>query len=111
MSVRTSITMLSIGGLGLGSNALAQQTLYIEVTDTHLPSGIAGRCMDAAAGDADGDGDLDLALAMEFEPNILLLNDGAGKFMDSSGRLPRAVHDRSRGSVPPSRGGWAGPAG
>jgi hypothetical protein len=93
MSVRTSVVRLSIVGLGLISNALAQQTLYIEVTDTHLPSGIAGRCMDAAAGDADGDGDLDLALAMEFEPNILLLNDGAGRFADGSARLPRAVHD------------------
>ncbi len=69
------------------------QALYTEVTVTHLPAGLAGRCMDAAAGDADGDGDLDLALAMEFEPKILLLNDGRGRFSDASVELPRAVHD------------------
>ena len=93
MSIRTRIVNLSIGGLGLISSALAQQSLYTEVTDTHLPPDIAGRCMDAAAGDVDGDGDLDLALAMEFEPNILLLNDGTGVFANGSARLPRDVHD------------------
>ena len=71
----------------------AAQPLYTDVTATHLPAGLAGRCMNAAAGDADADGDLDLALAMEFEPKILLLNDGSGRFADASERLPRAVHD------------------
>ena len=69
------------------------QPLYTEVTATHLPPGLAGRCMNAAAGDADGDGDLDLVLAMEFEPKILLLNDGRGRFSDASVELPRTVHD------------------
>jgi hypothetical protein len=73
-----------------GSPAAGQ--LFTEVTTTHLPAGIAGRCMDAAAGDADGDGDLDLALAMEYEPNVLLLND-RGRFSNASARLPRASHD------------------
>jgi hypothetical protein len=36
--------------------------------------------MDAAAGDVDADGDADLVLAVEFRPNVLLLNDGAGRF-------------------------------
>jgi hypothetical protein len=49
--------------------------------------------MDAAAGDADGDGDLDLALAMEYEPNVLLRNDGDGRFRNASAQLPRAAHD------------------
>jgi hypothetical protein len=49
--------------------------------------------MDAAAGDADGDGDLDVALAMEFQPNILLLNDGHGVFTPGVDRLPRTMHD------------------
>jgi hypothetical protein len=71
----------------------AAQPLYAEVTATHLPSGIAGPCMDSAAGDADGDGDLDLALAMEFAPNVLLVNDGSGRFSDASARLPRTEHD------------------
>lgn len=71
----------------------AAQPLFREVTSTHLPAGLAGRCMDAAAGDVDGDGDLDLALAMEFEPKILLVNDGSGRFRDASAQLPRAIHD------------------
>jgi len=69
------------------------QPLYTEVTATHLPAGIAGACMNADAGDADGDGDLDLALAMEYEPKVLLLNDGAGHFRNASSQLPRTVHD------------------
>jgi len=49
--------------------------------------------MDARAADLDGDGDLDIVLAHEFQPNILLLNDGAGRFANGSARLPSAVHD------------------
>lgn len=92
---RLAATILIVaGGACLaGSTAAAQTAPYREVTVTHLPPGLAGRCMDAAAGDADGDGDLDLALAMEFQPKILLVNDGAGRFADGSDRLPRAVHD------------------
>jgi hypothetical protein len=76
----------------LGTPIVAQP-LFREVSSTHLPAGLAGRCMDAAAGDVDGDGDLDVALAMEFEPKVLLVNDGAGRFRDASVQLPRAVHD------------------
>jgi hypothetical protein len=86
------VTSYWLISMGFGATSLAQP-LYTEVTATHLPGGIAGPCMDAAAGDADGDGDLDLALAMEFEPNVLLLNDGAGRFRDASAQLPRTVHD------------------
>ena len=82
------VTLLTV------SATAAAQPLYTEVTRTHLPSGLAGRCMDSAAGDADGDGDLDLALAMEFEPNVLLLNDGAGLFRNASAQLPRTEHDQ-----------------
>lgn len=71
--------------------AVRAQT-FDDVTAGRLPA-IAGRCMDGDAGDADGDGDLDIALAMEFEPNILLLNDGDGRFRDASDRLPPDVHD------------------
>ncbi len=71
----------------------AAQPPYTEVTTTHLPSGLAGPCMDAAAGDADGDGDLDLVLAMEFETNVLLLNDGMARFRNASAQLPRTEHD------------------
>jgi hypothetical protein len=81
------------GGVAAAAAAAAQSPLYRDVTATHLPDGIAGPCMDAAAGDVDGDGDLDLALAMEFQTNILLLNDGKGVFADVSPRLPRTTHD------------------
>jgi hypothetical protein len=84
------------GAVALGCftvTATPAQPLYTEVTATHLPSGIAGQCMDAAAGDADGDGDLDLALAMEYEANVLLRNDGRGRFSNASTQLPRAMHD------------------
>ena len=73
--------------------AAANAALYEDVSQTHLPPRLSGACMNAAAGDADGDDDLDLALAMEFEPKILLLNDGSGHFSDASMQLPRTVHD------------------
>jgi hypothetical protein len=85
-----AFTALAMASFGVHA---AAQPLYTEVTTTHLPRGLAGPCMDAAAGDADGDGDLDLALAMEFEANILLLNDGMARFRNASAQLPRAEHD------------------
>jgi hypothetical protein len=84
--------LVAAAGLFAACGAGAQP-LYTDVTATHLPPGIAGPCMDAAAGDADGDGDLDLVLAMEFVPKILLDNDGTGRFGDASDRLPRTIHD------------------
>jgi hypothetical protein len=80
-------------GALFGVAAAAQSSAYLDVSATRLPAGIAGQCMDAAAGDADGDGDLDLALAMEFRPNLLLVNDGSGTFVAESDRLPRTMHD------------------
>ena len=68
--------------------------LYEDVTSTHLPSGVLnGLSMDAGVGDLDGDGDLDIVIANEFNPNILLLNDGSGRFTDGSARLPAADRD------------------
>ncbi|MES2605233.1 MAG: VCBS repeat-containing protein, partial [Pseudomonadota bacterium] len=75
------------------SAAVAQSPLYLDVTTSHLPAGLAGACMNVAAGDADGDGDSDLALAMEFQQNLLLLNDGRGRFSNATARLPVAEHD------------------
>jgi hypothetical protein len=50
--------------------------------------------MDAASGDVDGDGDTDLVLAVEFRPNLLLLNDGHGRFRPASARrLPSPPRD------------------
>lgn len=68
--------------------------LYRDVSSVNLPVGsLGGLIMDAHSGDLDGDGDLDIVLAHEFQANILLLNDGVGRFTDASNRLPRAVHD------------------
>jgi len=75
------------------SGGLGAQPLYTDVTATHLPADLAGPCMNAAAGDVDGDGDFDLALAIEFDPKVLLLNDGAARFRDASSQLPSTIHD------------------
>ncbi len=70
------------------------QTLYSDVTGTNLPTGLLnGLSMDAGVADLDGDGDPDIVIANEFRPNILLLNDGAGRFSDGSSRLPAANRD------------------
>ena len=66
---------------------------YIDVTDTHLPSTLGGFSMDARPADIDGDDDLDIVIAGEFRPNILLINDGEGRFTDASDRLPRTNRD------------------
>jgi hypothetical protein len=89
-TLRSAIVLATAG---FAAADLRAQPFYADVTATHLPDGIEGRCMNAAAGDVDGDGDLDLALAMEFEPKVLLVNDGAGRFRNASAQLPRAVHD------------------
>jgi hypothetical protein len=78
--------------LALAAPAMAEP-LFVDVTETHLPAGFIGRCMDAAAGDVDGDGDLDLALAMEFQQNILLRNDGSGHVRNDFSVMPRTRHD------------------
>ena len=67
---------------------------FVDVTETHLPGGLDGPSMDAATADVDGDGDQDLLIAQEHRANILLLNDGRGRFTDVSGeRLPQVAHD------------------
>jgi len=93
MNAAAATRVLIVGAACTAGTVTAQVPPYRDVTDTHLPARLAGGCMNAASGDADGDGDLDLALAMEFEPNILLLNDGKGRFTNGSERLPRTAHD------------------
>lgn len=44
--------------------------------------------MDSEIVDIDGDGDLDIIVAVEFYKNVILLNDGTGKFSDGSKLLP-----------------------
>ncbi len=70
------------------------EALYRDLTSSHLPSGVlTGLSMDAGTGDLDGDGDLDIVIANEFNPNILLLNDGNGRFSNGSDRLPPDIRD------------------
>ena len=46
--------------------------------------------MDAAIADLDLDGDMDILIANEHRPNILLVNDGKGKFSnESAARIPQ----------------------
>lgn len=63
---------------------------FEDVSSSHLPlMSLQGRSMDAKPADVDGDGDLDLVVANEHAFNILLINDGHGKFTDESQqRLP-----------------------
>jgi len=77
-----------------GSADLPGPSLFLDVSATHLPPvGLDGLSMDAAVADLDADGDLDIVIANEFRPNILLMNEGDGRFLDRSDRLPRTEHD------------------
>lgn len=89
----SKFTKITTGIDSSPTNSEKPQAFYQEVTKSHLPPELFGQCMDADAGDADGDGDLDLVLAMEFNPNILLLNDGSGHFSYADKHLPEGIHD------------------
>lgn len=54
---------------------------------------VGGFSMDVAAADLDGDGDVDLVVAQEYRPNVLLVNDGTGRFSDQSTRIPQVDRD------------------
>ena len=67
---------------------------FDDVTGSHLAGTLlAGLSMNAAIIDVDGDGDLDLVVAKEHGPNIVLINDGAGRFSNQSDRIPQVAHD------------------
>lgn len=58
---------------------------FRDVSSSHLPlMSLQGRSMDAKPADLDGDGDLDIVIANEHAFNIILINDGTGKFTDES---------------------------
>ncbi len=69
--------------------------LYEDVTVTHLPfKDLQQLSMDAGIADFDQDGDMDILIANEHRPNILLVNDGSGKFTNESRmRIPQVDHD------------------
>lgn len=90
-----------IGGVHFGysqKNSLPEQiasALYRDVTTTHLSyADLQLLSMDAGVADLDMDGDLDILIANEHRPNILLINDGTGKFTnESTKRIPQVAHD------------------
>ena len=79
-------------GFALTPAAFAQKTSlrFADASEANLPDIVKKslNSMDAKSVDLDGDGDLDLVIAMEFVKNVILLNDGKGKFTDGSNRLP-----------------------
>ena len=84
--------------LSYGQEETIQNTstsFYKDVTKTHLPyEDLQLLSMDAGIGDIDKDGDMDILIANEHRPNILLINNGKGKFTnESSKRIPQVDHD------------------
>ena len=57
-----------------------------------VPTTPAG-ARDHAAADFDGDGDLDVLGVAAWKPDFLLLNNGAGVFVDASANLPVVIDD------------------
>lgn len=87
------VLFLTLAPIGMPDTALAQ-TIYSDSTRYHLPASMPENGMDVEAVDIDRDGDLDIILANEFQPNVILFNDGTGHFTNASiGRLPQVVHD------------------
>lgn len=69
-------------------------TIFNDVSATNLPTLNYENGMDVEPADIDKDGDLDLIIANEFQPNVILINDGKGNFTNGSvGRLPQITHD------------------
>ena len=62
---------------------------FTDFSATHLPPGPHANSTKVDFGDLDGDGDLD-AIVGNVGPEQLLLNDGTGRFIDASDRLPDA---------------------
>jgi len=76
--------------LSFGLNKASGQVALSDQSVTHLPPIAlqAANTMDATVIDIDDDGDLDIVLAIEFLKNVILLNDGTGKFEDASHLIP-----------------------
>ena len=95
----TACALVACGGSGPsdpgpGTVPVGTEPAFRNVSATHLPAGaVLGRDMDAASGDIDSDGDLDLIVAVEFGSNLLLENDGSGRFTLDRAGLPGPVHD------------------
>lgn len=71
-----------------------------DVTDTHLPETTLRNSMDVGVADLEGDGDLDVVVPQEFRLNKLLLNQGGGRFVDASERVPPLTAEELAGGPP-----------
>jgi len=91
--MKSLILVILLFGFSLMLNKT--EFLFEEVSDTVLPlDALRNNSMDIEFSDLDKDGDMDAVIAMEFRPNVLLLNDGKGRFENASqGRLPQKNYD------------------
>ncbi|MFY0591967.1 FG-GAP repeat domain-containing protein [Roseivirga sp.] len=89
------LLMLTVAQASYSQDATKTTPFYSDVTRTHLPyKDLQALSMDAAIADFDQDGDMDILIANEHRPNILLINDGKGKFTNESAqRIPQINHD------------------
>lgn len=94
MIVRAAAVMALVSGAAVGAPRLVDES-----EERLSVPGVSGNSMDAEVVDIDGDGDLDIILAREFQPNVILRNDGAGRFEDVSEQLlPRVAQRWTRDS-------------
>lgn len=86
---------MKIATLALCLLAAPALVTLTDVSDASLPlADLTKNSMDVVAADLDRDGDNDLIIACEFCPNLILINDGSGKFAnESTARLPQKRHD------------------
>jgi len=87
------VCLASLTLIAGASPVRAQETLFVDVTDTHVPAARSLHALDAALADVDKDGDLDVILAVEMAANRLYLNDGAGRLTWKEGAFGAGRHD------------------
>ncbi|MCF7841196.1 MAG: T9SS type A sorting domain-containing protein [Candidatus Marinimicrobia bacterium] len=103
---------LVVGNTAFGPGWSGRNRLYLndgtghftDVTDSHLPPQ-GDETLGLVLGDVDGDGYLDLFVANQpygtygGGQNFLYLNDGTGRFMDATWRLPQVEESNHSGTL------------
>lgn len=94
ISYMFALLALSIVKLNLASACSPiAESAYFEVSESHLPEEFDVQSKDVFPADVDQDGDVDLFIAHEYHANLLLLNDGSGRFSFDPQRLPATDRD------------------